>query len=134
MFQTFKPYVTLTGDAETTKNVQGIIDRNTKILRGVREREIDGQTVSEPGQFCRNVREGRWDGAMVGRGEEGEHPEYERGASWVRSWRIERWWFFVVKGLRREGRGVFSSSRLQRVGLPDCQTAWSWESGAGVRS
>lgn len=57
------------------------------MYKGLREtqrlgvREVDGQTVSEPGQFCRNEREGR-DRAMVGRMEGGrgeEHPEYERG-------------------------------------------------------
>lgn len=42
------------------------------MYKGLREtqrlgvREVDGQTVSEPGQFCRNEREGR-DRAMVGR-------------------------------------------------------------------
>lgn len=64
-------------DAKTTKMYK---DReNTKI--GVRE--VNGQTVSEPGQFCRNVREG-WDRAMVrrgGRGEEQSRVREERPGS-----------------------------------------------------
>lgn len=89
-------------------------------------REVDGQTVSEPGQFCRNVREGR-DGAMVGGGGRGEgRPEYEGGVP-GRSRGGESGGGFVVGG-------VFSSSRLQPVVLPGCPTAWSWEWGAGGRS
>lgn len=53
-------------------------------------REVNGQTVSEPGQFCRNVREG-WDRAMVrrrervrgGGGAEERSIPSTRGASWV---------------------------------------------------
>lgn len=46
MFQTFKPYVTLTGGGRNYKNVQGI-DRNTKISRGgEREKSMDKLLVS----------------------------------------------------------------------------------------
>lgn len=65
-------------DAKNYKNVQG--ERNTKT--GVRE--LNGQTVSEPGQFCRNVKGGldlgHGDGRVGRRGQ-------RRGASPVREGR-----------------------------------------------
>lgn len=102
------------------------------MYKGLREtqrlgvREVDGQTVSEPGQFCRNEREGR-DRAMVwrmGGAEERSIPSM-RGASWV--------------GLEEEeelerARGGVVKGGLQQQPPPACWPPWlpdSVELGVG---